>query len=186
MALVPQYGLWLIGLTTFFSCLAVPVPASLVMISGGAFAAAGDLSLAGTMIAALVGAVSGDQVGFSVGRRGASLLERFQRGNAHRQAAINNAKTFAESWGNAGVFLSRWLFSPLGPYVNLVGGATGHSWAAFTISAATGEAIWVALYTGLGFSFSGQIQMVADFASNITGLLAAAVIALILGRMAFR
>jgi membrane-associated protein len=31
LALVPQYGLWLLAATTFFSCLALPFPASILM-----------------------------------------------------------------------------------------------------------------------------------------------------------
>ena len=29
LALVPQYGLWLLAATTFLSCLALPIPASI-------------------------------------------------------------------------------------------------------------------------------------------------------------
>ncbi len=36
LALVPVYGLALIAVATFLSCLAVPMPASLVMLSAGA------------------------------------------------------------------------------------------------------------------------------------------------------
>ena len=45
LALVPSYGLLLVALGTFFSCLALPVPSSLIMLSAGGFAAAGDLVL---------------------------------------------------------------------------------------------------------------------------------------------
>ena len=46
MALLPVYGPWLLGITTFLSCLAIPVPSSLMMITSGAFVASGDLQLA--------------------------------------------------------------------------------------------------------------------------------------------
>ena len=45
LALVPTYGLLLVALGTFLSCLALPVPSSLIMLSAGGFAAAGDLVL---------------------------------------------------------------------------------------------------------------------------------------------
>ena len=47
LALVPQYGLWLLAATTFFSCLALPFPASIMMLTAGGFVAAGDLALLG-------------------------------------------------------------------------------------------------------------------------------------------
>lgn len=184
--LLSVYGLWLIALVTLFSCLAVPVPASLMMVAGGAFAASGDLSLGAIVAAALAGAIVGDQVGYAIGRRGSGALERLENGNGRRQELLARSRRFAERWGRSGVFLSRWLFSPLGPYVNFIGGATGMNWAAFSVSAAAGEVIWVTSYTGLGFLFSNRIEMVSDIASNFSGFLAAAVVALVLGRLLLR
>jgi membrane protein DedA with SNARE-associated domain len=186
LELIAEYGVWLVGLTTFFSCLAMPVPASLMMIAGGAFAASGDLSITSTAIAAYIGAVAGDQTGFAIGRRGEGLLARMQNNPGKRGQMLKRADAFADKWGRLGAFLSRWLFSPLGPYVNFISGATGLGWLTFTISAAAGEVIWVVLYTGLGYTFSNHIEMVADLASNISGLLAAALVAVLLGRYLFR
>ena len=56
LALVPQYGLWLLAATTFFSCLALPFPASIMMLTAGGFVAAGDLALLPTFAAAAGGA----------------------------------------------------------------------------------------------------------------------------------
>ena len=35
LALVPQYGLWLLFFVTLFSCLALPLPASIMMLTAG-------------------------------------------------------------------------------------------------------------------------------------------------------
>ncbi|TMV91078.1 hypothetical protein FGG78_11620 [Thioclava sp. BHET1] len=45
LALVPVYGPWLLGFTTFLSCLAIPVLSLPMMIASGAVVAPGDLSL---------------------------------------------------------------------------------------------------------------------------------------------
>lgn len=62
LALVPSYGLLLLALGAFFSCLALPVPSSLIMLSAGGFAAAGDLVLGQVGATALIGAIAGDQM----------------------------------------------------------------------------------------------------------------------------
>lgn len=186
MALIPEYGIWLIAVVTFLSCLAVPVPSSLLMVAGGAFAAAGDLSLFTTVIAAFLGAIIGDQTGFAIGRKGSGLVDRMKSTGGSRRILFQRARDFSEKWGGTGVFLSRWLFSPLGPYVNFIGGANGLNWTVFTLYSAAGEAVWVTLYTGLGFVFSDQIEMVTDIAGNISGFLAAGVLMLLLGRLAFQ
>ena len=63
LALVPQYGLWLLAVTTLLSCLALPLPASILMLSAGGFAASDDLILWEVVGAALAGAIAGDQIG---------------------------------------------------------------------------------------------------------------------------
>ncbi|MGA1233177.1 MAG: DedA family protein [Lutimaribacter sp.] len=58
------WGLPLLFATTFASCLALPVPASLMMLAAGAFVASGDLPASGVCLAALFGAIAGAQLGY--------------------------------------------------------------------------------------------------------------------------
>ena len=51
-ALVADWGVPALALITFLSCLALPVPASLAMLSAGAFVASGDLPIFPTLAAA--------------------------------------------------------------------------------------------------------------------------------------
>lgn len=175
LGLVPQYGVWLLALSTFLSCLALPIPASLLMLAGGGFAAAGDLSITAVATAALAGAVAGDQVGYLAGRAGgAGLLARM---GAKAQPVAHAADYLARRGGLA-VFLTRWLVSALGPYTNVAAGASGLRWASFTPPAVMGEAVWVGLYSGLGYVFAGNLQAAADMAADMLGLLAAGAVAL--------
>ena len=57
LALVPVGGPWIVGTATFLSCLALPVPSSLIMLTAGAFVASGDLSGPVTVALALAGAL---------------------------------------------------------------------------------------------------------------------------------
>lgn len=179
--LVPQYGSVILALVTFLSCLALPVPTSLMMLTGGAFVASGDLALTSAVSASLAGAVAGDQVGFQIGRRGQGVLDRIVARGGKRAHLLAKAERFAREKGSIGVFLSRWLISPLGPYVNFVGGATGLRWATFTAFGVAGEAVWVTLYLGLGYAFAGSLDAVADILSNLSGFLAAGCVTLALG-----
>ena len=170
--LLASQGLPLLALTTLASCLALPVPSSLMMLAAGAFAASGDLGLAPAAAAALAGALAGDQLGYAIGRRGQAGLSRLIDAHPKRAAILARATQLLRRRGGIGVFLSRWLFSPLGPYVNFAAGAAGLDWPRFTLWAAAGEAIWVSLYCGLGYAFAENLTAVAEFASDISGLLA--------------
>lgn len=181
LALVPQYGLWLLAATTFFSCLALPFPASIMMLTAGGFVAAGDLALLPTFAAAAGGGVAGDQLGFWAGRKvGAPLLDRVRRDPA-REKLLKKAVVMLEAKGIVAVFLTRWLFSPLGPWVNLVTGSTGYGWHRFTAAGVAGEAVWSGLYVGMGYGFAGNITAASDMLGSVLGILAGGAAVVILG-----
>lgn len=181
--LVVHYGLWLILGATFLSCLAVPVPTSLVMLSAGAFSAGDDLNVWFCAAVALAGAVLGDQAGFALGRHFAHLLNRARGKTAQ---TIARAREFTLRHGVSGVFLSRWLFSPLGPYVNYIAGGSGMGWARFSLASLAGEATWVAIYVGAGYTFADQLETVANVLGNASGAAAGLVITVLLGRWLWR
>ena len=180
LGLVPVHGLWLIALVTFASCLALPMPASVVMMAAGGFAASGDLVLWQVVTAAILGAVAGDQLGFGIGRiGGASLVERLSLGA--RAPLILRAQGMMEARGSLAVFLSRWLFSPLGPYVNLLSGALRQRWTPFTSWGVSGEVVWCSVYVVIGWYFAGNLSAASDLLGSILGLVATGAAVLVLG-----
>lgn len=181
LGLVPQYGLWLLAATTFFSCLALPFPASILMMTAGGFVAAGDLVLWATFAAAAGGGIAGDQVGYWAGRSaGASLLARVRRDPA-RDKLVGKAIAIMDKRGIIAVFLTRWLFSPLGPWVNLTAGSASYDWLRFTSSGIAGEAVWAGLYVGMGYVFAGNIEAASNMLGSVLGFVAAGTAALGLG-----
>lgn len=178
-ALVTDWGPWVIFASAFLSCLALPIPTSLMMLTGGAFVSAGDLTMWEVALAAWGGAVLGDQAGFLIGRHGGTpLVDRLARSPA-RAAVLTKAKTLVEKRGGTGVFLSTWALAPLGPWVNFIAGATGLSWFRFTVADVIGEVIWIVLYVGLGYLFAANIAMVAEVMGDVVGLVMALVVALV-------
>jgi membrane-associated protein len=180
LSVLAENGAWMLALLTFMSCLALPVPASLAMLAAGAFSASGDMSIIQVIFAAYVGAILGDQTGYALGRAFGSPLLRAALTPA-RARVLGKARHFIAKWGGIGVFLSRWLASPLGPYVNFLAFAGGVSWLRFSFWGAIGEAIWVVGYVGLGWAFATSFLQVADLASTLSGLIAALAALLIAG-----
>ncbi|MDZ4134197.1 MAG: DedA family protein [Paracoccaceae bacterium] len=187
LLLVSDYGAVMIFAATLLSCFALPVPSSLMMMAGGTFAASGDLVLWEVCVAALTGALMGDQTGYWVGRRGggAAVWKRLMQ---RQQTArlLGQAEALVVARGGVAVFLTRWLFSPLGPYVNLVAGATGMRWRRFALADLAGEITWVGVYVALGYAFSTHIEQVSDTLGNVIGALTAGVVTLLLGRALWR
>ena len=181
LTLAADYGVPLLFCVTFLSCLALPVPSSLLMLASGGFAAAGDLSLAAVALAAFCGAVIGDNLGYWIARRFGTRLTLWLATRPRRAALRDRSQAFMNRWGGSSVFFSCWLVAPLGPYVNYVSGLTGFSWPRFALWGIAGEVVWVSLYVGLGFLFADNISAISDLLGNITGFLVAAVVAFGLG-----
>lgn len=185
LALVPTYGLWLLAATTFLSCLALPFPASILMLTAGGFAAAGDLVLWQAFGAAAAGGIAGDQLGYWAGRGlGASVMPRL-RADPARDRLLARADAMIDRRGLVAVFLTRWLLSPLGPYVNLIAGSTRYGWGRFTASGVAGEAVWAGLYVGAGYYFAGNVEAASQALGSGLGMVGGAGAVLALGYWLF-
>ena len=175
--LITTYSVYVIFASALLSCLLLPLPTSLMMLAGGAFVASGDLVLWQVIAAAYGGSIIGDQAGYLIGRYGgAPLLEKVAR-SPIRATALIRAQAIVDRYGGFGVFFSKWLTAPLGPWVNLIAGATGLSWRRYAVWDLLGETVWVSIYVSLGFVFSSRIGAVADIMSNLIGLIVAMTVA---------
>ncbi|MHA6326347.1 DedA family protein [Roseivivax sp. CAU 1753] len=185
-AYVSSYGLPVIAISAFLSCLAVPIPTFAVMLTGGAFAASGDLVLWQVLTTAYLAAVLGDQSGFHIGRWGGhAAVGAFGR-SPKKAALIGRANDAVARWGGSAVFFSTWLFAPLGPWVNLVAGAAGMARLRFFVWDALGEAIWVSAYVGLGFLFGSRLPELVELVGDWAGLISSGGISLLLGVLLVR
>ncbi len=90
---------------------------------------------------------------------------------------------FFNKYGAASVFLSRFMLIGLGAPVNYLSGFSKYSFRKFLISSASGEFVYAAIYTYIGFSFRESsfsiLDMIIDF-SLIAILILTASLALIL------
>jgi membrane-associated protein len=188
LAALTQYGSPALFLVVAIAAIGVPVPVTLLLIVTGSLAAQGSINLWLAIAIASAGSVAGDQIGFAVGRWGGKkLVAKFSRllGDAEH---IKKLDAKAKRWGGAGVFFSRWLVTPLGPWINLASGAADYSWFRFTLWDILGESFGAVLFIWLGHVFSDRVQEVGaifgDLTWAIVGVLAAAFLGwkLFLGR----
>ena len=70
----------------------------------------------------------GDFAGYGIGQRGGTRLSGWLNASVGRAALRAKAEAPLAKWGGAGVFLSRWLFSALVPFVNIAAGLTALHW----------------------------------------------------------
>lgn len=176
------YGSPVLFLILAASSFGVPMmPAALTMLIVGSFVEQGEIELWQAIVIGTSGAILGDQTGYLIGRFGGrGLIDRItdRFGGADR---VVRAEEFSMRWGGIGIFFSRWLVTPLGPWLNLISGVTGYGWTRFTILGALGETLWVVVYIVLGITFSDRVQATADLFVNLSWLLVGIVISAALG-----
>lgn len=176
LALLTSYGLPALFAILLATSAGAPFPDSLLLVAVGSFVAQGDLDFTSVAIVGTLGAVAGDQLGYAIGYWGGRpLAARIVSADK-----IAKAEAFSRRWGAAGIFFSRWLVGPLGPWIDITSGMTAYPWTRFFLLDALGELVWVVLYVSLGRVFSDKVQAIADLLGNLTwvavGLLAACIL----------
>ena len=182
LAALSQYGLPMLFGVTAIAAVGVPLPISLMLVAAGSFVELGEMKLWQVIVVAGGAAVLGDQVGYALGRWGGQrLLARLSR-RKDGDAKVAQAQRFAKRWGGAGIFFSRWLVTPLGPWLNLTSGIAAYPWSRFLCWDMLGELLWVIAYVMLGKFFSDRIQALVEVLGNlgwvIVGLIATLILSL--------
>ncbi len=182
LAALSQYGLPMLFGVTAIAAVGVPLPISLMLVAAGSFVELGEMKLWQVIVVAGGAAVLGDQVGYALGRWGGQrLLARLSR-RKDGDAKVAQAQRFAKRWGGAGIFFSRWLVTPLGPWLNLTSGIAAYPWSRFLCWDVLGELLWVIAYVMLGKFFSDRIQALVEVLGNlgwvIVGLIATLILSL--------
>jgi len=179
--LFASYGLPGMALALALAQFGVPLPTSFLLMGVGALLATLEFTATEAFVWGLGGTVAGDQAGYWTGRVLGGGLEKAARASPLVSSSLTKATELSHRWGAGGIFLTRWLISPLGPWINLTSGATGIAWPIFTVWAVIGEAIWVAAYFTLGFVFSASISGIASVLANAGWTIAALAATVVLG-----
>lgn len=164
LELLTTYGLPALFAILLATLAGAPFPDSLLLVAVGSFVAQGDLSYWPVVAVGTAGAVAGDNIGYAIGYWGGRPLAT-RLGGSQR---IAKAEVFSRKWGGSGIFLSRWLVGPLGPWINLTSGLTTYPWPKFLVLDFAGELLWVLIYVSLGRAFSDKVQTISDLLGNLT------------------
>ena len=174
------YGPSVLFVVLLVGAIGLPSPGSLLLLVAGSFVEQGEMSLWQVLALACAGSVIGDQIGYALGRWGGRrVTSRLDRWFGERR--LKSAGEWLKRRGGGAVFISRWLLTPLGPFVNIASGLTGYSWPRFLLYDLLGEALWVALYVLLGKFFSDRVEELSDTLGDFTWAAVSLLLAALLG-----
>ena len=155
----------------FIDELGFPFPSEFMFLQVGALVARGRFSLGWALAIPLAGTLLADVFLYYVGRRwGARCLRLAYRFSLEPEALTHRRERLFGRYGLRFLLISKFL--PMSMVPPVLAGMSRISFLRFLLYATAGTAVWVTLYTGVGYLFSGQIDSIVHSAGRITGTLA--------------
>jgi membrane protein DedA with SNARE-associated domain len=131
------------------------------------------------LLLAFCAAVAGDNIGFAIGHFGGRrLAERYGRYVLLTPDRLETATAFFRRHGGKIVVVARFI-EGLRQANGIIAGITGMHWATFVAFNALGAALWVTVWTGVGYLSGSRIDAIYRTATRYDTYLAIAAGALL-------
>jgi len=145
----------------------LPIPAVPVLMAAGALAGGGRLSWLTALAFAMIASLGADSVWFEFGRlRGAKVLNLLCRISLEPDSCVRRTEGTYEKYGPRILLVAKFI-PGLATAAPPVMGMFGLSRRRFWLYDAAGAAIWAGAFLGLGYLFSSQIELAADYAARL-------------------
>jgi membrane protein DedA with SNARE-associated domain len=150
-----KYGYAAVAGLVLLEDFGVPVPGETVLILAAVYAGTGRLNIVLVVVLAFLAAILGDNIGFAIGHFGGRpLVERFGRFIFLTPERLDKTTDFFERHGGKIVVIARFV-EGLRQANGIIAGISGMHWAKFLGFNALGAALWVGVWSALGY-FSGS------------------------------
>lgn len=184
--LIGRYGYLVIFLGVMAESAGVPLPGETVLIVSGTLAHRGVLDLSDVLFFGILGAVTGDQVGYWVGRKGGRpFVLRWGRYLWITSGRLARAQAFFDRHGGRAVFFARFI-TGLRVFAALAAGTSRMPWGRFALYNALGGTVWATAAVSLGYFLWASISLVEHWVGRASLLLAAALALVLVLRWAYR
>ena len=183
MRLVESYGYGIVFLFVAIESLGVPLPGETVLVTAGALAALGHMSIWWVIATAALGGIIGDATGYWIGRLGGvALVKRYGRLVHFDDAKLARVHGFFTRHGAKTVFFGRFI-ALLRTWAALLAGTAEMPYGVFTLYNVMGGITWATLFGTLGYVFGRSLPLLERYigqASLAVVLFVALVVALTL------
>ncbi len=181
-----HYGYLAVGGLILLEDFGVPVPGETVLILAAVYAGAGRLNIWLVALIGFLGAVAGDNVGFAIGHFGGRpLIERWGRYILLTPERLDKATDFFERRGGSIIIIARFV-EGLRQANGIVAGTTGMHWARFLLFNSIGAALWVGVWSSIGYFSGSHIDSIYSTATRYSVYFGIAVGVLLIGYIAWR
>ncbi len=173
-----------LGFVAFICALGVPLPIPVLMIAAGALVRQGHLHLPAAIGFTIGGALIAEVLYYSVGRKLGPLAH--SRTSARFVAVYAEAEARFSQRPAVTVYLTRWLFPPIGIPTNLIAGSSRFPLARFVAAAVVGNVMWIVGYTAIGYALGNDYHNMSPVFDRYKVYFAAAAAAIGLAYVGWR
>jgi membrane protein DedA with SNARE-associated domain len=164
----------------------VPVPGETVLTLAAVYAGAGRLNIWLVALLGFCGALLGDNIGFAIGHFGGRpLAERYGRYIFLTPERLDKATRFFDRHGGKIIIVARFI-EGLRQANGIIAGISGLRWQRFLLFNAIGAALWVAVWTSVGYFSGNHIDTIYSDATRYIKYLAIAAALVIAAYVALR
>jgi membrane protein DedA with SNARE-associated domain len=177
--LLDRYGYWIVLFGVMLENAGIPVPGETVLLAAGFFSSRGHLSLRYVIAIAVLGAITGDNCGYWIGRKlGRAFLTKYGRYvllTSDRLEALNG---FFGKHGDKTVAVARFI-TGFRVFTALFAGASRMDWRKFLLFNTIGAIVWSVTISLLGFFFGQSFELLERWVSGAGITLACIALALV-------
>jgi len=153
--LLRNYGYLAVAGVVGIESFGVPSPGETVLVAGAIYAGAGKLNVFAVGVIGFLAAVIGDNIGYLIGHTGGrAFVHRFGKYVLLTPERYEKAETWFTRHGGKVVVIARFV-EGLRQANGIIAGASGMPWLKFLTFQSIGAALWVGLWTTLGY-YAGQ------------------------------
>jgi membrane protein DedA with SNARE-associated domain len=166
--LLQQYGYGAVFAGVMLESIGLPLPGESLMIAAAVYAATTHhLSIFILVPVAAAGAITGDQIGYFVGRWiGFRVLARWGRKIGLSDERLNLGRYLFRRYGGAVVFFGRFV-AVLRTFAALLAGATRMPWHTFLLWNALGGITWTSLYGSGAYVLGDAVERISGPAGMV-------------------
>jgi membrane protein DedA with SNARE-associated domain len=182
---ISTYGAWIVGTAVAVESMGIPVPGETMLVTAAVYAGTtGELNVAHVILAAIIGAIAGDNAGFWIGRTvGFRWVVRYQSTLRLTTRRLKLGQYLFLRHGGKVVFFGRFV-AVLRALAAVLAGLNCMNWWRFLLFNALGGIVWAGAY-GLGaYAFGETLVSALSRIGIVLGIAAAAavVVALVVAR----
>lgn len=159
-----HYGYWAVFGAILLENFGIPVPGETLLIAGALLASQGKMDIRSLLVTACIAAVTGDNIGYAIGRFGGRrLVFSYGRYVLITEQRLQKAEGFFRRYGGVVVVMARFL-AVLRQLNGIVAGTAKMSWRRFLAYNMLGAALWVGFW---GMLFYELGERAARFSAGI-------------------